>query len=672
MMRNKIPLLLGLFMALSVSLTAAQVFILFDPACMDRLEYDMTRPDGKGDYLVYHVNIRSGEKLILEVGEESSREQNYLPEPYLYCNSGGFDQSLMRRINANIDEVYLVYPKNDKSFTLSRVATAAYYAKNGNVLSYDSPKYSFRFDTSFGTIGENIAVNNPGAKVYFEGRLENDCTGSYLFRQLSPQSAYPLTDLVVTPEIGIIEERSGANAAAAQNNTLRLNKVNGRSSDRYIQEVCGTEPGSQKAVIGAQQGAQAPANYNAGTSRINPPGNLPAGAILPTGNVVNNSNNVVPTTGQPTTSIMTDNTPPSNGPTTHTVASGETLYGISRKYNVDVADVKAWNNLGSNTIRRGQVLQVAPATNNTAPELVSRGLAARTGQATTLSGGPVPYEQSNTQRIMTDNQQEDMHIVRPGETVASIALEYGYTSKKFREINELGANDIVKVGQRLKTTDCDCATSTSQRSVVPNQVPSTPTPNNYNNSTGGRLAPNDLVARTPAAATTTNVINPGSSQVVVRNSGGLTTYSSPTVPVTTNRSPVTDYNAIPNSYENTTAKRTMSSLEENRSTPRAIGNATDFGSPVAPANTANTNRPQAYGSPYPSPNTPISYDAVRTSKPDEYYQPASTQRRIHVVASGESLYGIARRYGTTPEQLRRLNNLGPSDPIIEYQNLYIE
>lgn len=665
MMRKKIPLLLGLFMVLSISLTAAQVFILFDPACMDRLEYDMTRPDGKGDYLVYHVNIRSGEKLILEVGEESSREQNYLPEPYLYCNSGGFDQSLMRRINANIDEVYLVYPRNDKNYTISRVATAAYYAKNGNVLSYDSPKYSFRFDTSFGTIGENIAVNNPGAKVYFEGRLENDCTGSYLFRQLSPQSAYPLTDLVVTPEIGIIEERSGANASAALNNTIRLNKVNGRSADRYIQEVCGTEPGSQKAVIGTQQGVPTPTNYNAGNSRINPPGNLPSGAILPSGNVVNNPGNTVPTTS---TGIMTETTPTPSAATTHTVASGETLYGISRKYSVDVADIKAWNNLSSNTIRRGQVLQVAPATDNTAPDLVSRGLTNRTSQATTLSGGPVPYAQTGTQRIMTDNQ--NLHIVKPGETVASIALEYGYTSKKFREINELGANDIVKVGQRLKTTDCDCATSSA--AVVPNQVPTTATPNSYN-STGGRLAPNDLVARTPAAASTnTNVINPGTSQVVVRNSGGLTTYSSPTVPVTTNRSPVSDYNAIPNSYETTTARRTMSSMEGSGSTPRAIGNATDFGNPVAPSNTASTSRPQAYGSPYPSPNTPISYDAVRTSPPDNYYQPASTQRRIHVVAAGESLYGIARRYGTTPEQLRKLNNLGPSDPIIEYQNLYIE
>ena len=73
---------------------------------------------------------------------------------------------------------------------------------------------------------------------------------------------------VVVNDLGGSTQGEGANASAALNNTLRLNKVNGRSADRYLQEVCGTEPGSQKAVIGAQQGAQTPPNYNAGTTRI--------------------------------------------------------------------------------------------------------------------------------------------------------------------------------------------------------------------------------------------------------------------------------------------------------------------------------------------------------------------------------------------------------------------
>lgn len=57
----------------------------------------------------------------------------------------------------------------------------------------------------------------------------------------------------------------------------------------------------------------------------------------------------------PASTIVTN---PSN--TSHTVASGETLYSISRKYNVSVDDLKAWNPETAAGLKVGQVLKLTP------------------------------------------------------------------------------------------------------------------------------------------------------------------------------------------------------------------------------------------------------------------------------------------------------------------------
>jgi len=45
----------------------------------------------------------------------------------------------------------------------------------------------------------------------------------------------------------------------------------------------------------------------------------------------------------------------------HVVALGETLYAISKKYNVTVDEIKQWNNLSSNDVSLGQELKVSKA-----------------------------------------------------------------------------------------------------------------------------------------------------------------------------------------------------------------------------------------------------------------------------------------------------------------------
>jgi LysM repeat protein len=42
------------------------------------------------------------------------------------------------------------------------------------------------------------------------------------------------------------------------------------------------------------------------------------------------------------------------------VVGGDTLFNISRRYNVSVADLKSYNNLSDNTVKLGQVIRVKP------------------------------------------------------------------------------------------------------------------------------------------------------------------------------------------------------------------------------------------------------------------------------------------------------------------------
>ncbi len=75
-----------------------------------------------------------------------------------------------------------------------------------------------------------------------------------------------------------------------------------------------------------------------------------------------------PTTTQPTypstPTVVTPapTTPPRPAPAPtvsyHTVQGGETLYAISKKYNVSIGQIKIWNGLGSNLISIGQQLRV--------------------------------------------------------------------------------------------------------------------------------------------------------------------------------------------------------------------------------------------------------------------------------------------------------------------------
>ena len=93
-------------------------------------------------------------------------------------------------------------------------------------------------------------------------------------------------------------------------------------------------------------------------------------------------------------------------PSTYTVVPGDTLYGISRKFNTTVDELKFLNNLTSNTLSIGQILTIPGNTLNTIYKVVA------------------------------------------GDNLYKIANRFNTTVSNLKEINNL-VSDILQIGQEL-------------------------------------------------------------------------------------------------------------------------------------------------------------------------------------------------------------------------------
>jgi len=113
----------------------------------------------------------------------------------------------------------------------------------------------------------------------------------------------------------------------------------------------------------------------------------------------------------------------------HTVRSGESLSGLAVRYSISAANLKAYNNLKSSSLRIGQVIKI-PANY----QLV-------------LKRDPVRQSTVSFQKERV--QKERIHKVTRGESLSLIAKRYATTSKKLKSYNKLRSTSLA-IGQKIK------------------------------------------------------------------------------------------------------------------------------------------------------------------------------------------------------------------------------
>lgn len=176
--------------------------------------------------------------------------------------------------------------------------------------------------------------------------------------------------------------------------------------------------------------------------------------IPPTGVV---SENATPVTrpAETATSNTTSTAPQTSNPTTHLVQAKETLYSLSKQYNITVDQLKAANgDLLKDGLKIGQTIKIPSAT------------ASSETAAPVTKPNPAPKETVKAVTPKVESKPETAsagttyHIIEPKETKYGISKKYGMTIAELERLNPAIVNDF-PIGLKLVVSGNTPSTETS-------------------------------------------------------------------------------------------------------------------------------------------------------------------------------------------------------------------
>lgn len=153
----------------------------------------------------------------------------------------------------------------------------------------------------------------------------------------------------------------------------------------------------------------------------------------------------------------------------HVVQKGETLYRIAESYDITVSRLLKWNKLEYGTpLSLCQELYVdafaVPAggrverakgsqSNSTIKRILDKD-----DREEEVDQRVEEYDNMPKKRLGTSTKKQsgNRHIVQPGETMAMLADLYGYTEKRFRELNAMNPAVEASAGSMILSSDCTC------------------------------------------------------------------------------------------------------------------------------------------------------------------------------------------------------------------------
>jgi LysM repeat protein len=591
------------------------IYIKYDPAYFDKMEYHITDKNNTVNYFTYRLNKSATEKIFFETGIEGSSMVSKVPGKLFNPNEVNFDQGDVRAINNGTKHVYLVKKSGDK-YQLMPTGSAEYMYFGDNLLVFDGSDYALAADYNQ-PFPENLATEFSNSAIFYAGDDKLCNKNSYYFNRSPLTTCKEPSNLTILPQVGLIKDQTGEN-------NFELTSVNGMPLCEYIASLDAPPPPAP-VVEEPIAAVETPA---------------PPMPIAETFSAVT----VAPVAEAPCDLTVQEGE--------HLVSQGQSLYGIARRNGVTVEQIMKWNNMENEKVYPCTKLVVV------APRIMVEPSEDIASRAVPTAFSSVTKQPESESCAITAKAGE--YIVQRGDNLYAIARKQGLNVSQLRQWNKL-KNDTIRACTRLwvvapKEAIAVKAPKPKAKPAPPSHASTTVKKPHYVNKAPTKVVKKQEVKVQPRSSSSESLTmkSPKSTTVekgliVKKGSGMYVIKKGETLAAVAKANNTTEANL-----------RKLNNLtgDEKVATGQVIITKD------CACDVASTYIPKKYSYTYKAPQNNLTSKTVKEA-------PARTSK-YHVVQENETINSISEQYNIPIKKLRALNSLSDNETVITNQLLVIE